>query len=154
MGRLTLTTLLLLGACTPEIPVQLTTPEEGSATLHPSDETRELLDDAFGFWGVSYRLVNDGRWYGTLRLTLVDLAAPEGEEIALGAASRRGCMAQVWADRDVNVLRHELGHVFIGPEHHPDPDNLMASRTTDNEDVTDKQYDQADFGAATFAACR
>lgn len=144
--------LLVLTGCDRTIPVHLTT-HEGTAILQPSDETQELLDGAFGFWGVGIELVDDSRWFGALRLEIVELDLPEDEDIVLGKASRRGCLAHVVSHHDINVLRHELGHVWLGPEHVADSDNLMAERTG-GEELTQEQEREADKGINRFLACR
>lgn len=139
---------LLVAGCGGPVPVRLTTWDQFGPVTEPSDEARELLDDAFGFWGLSYEL-SDGRSYGRLNIDLVDVG---DESVVHGRRWDAGpCEQYVWAARRSVMLAHEMGHVFGLERHSDDPDNIMATPAA--SDVTDHQLETVQDDAHQFTGC-
>lgn len=155
MTRLALIALVL-AACGGPMPVYLHTSEDlHGPVLEPSDRALDVLDEAFGLWGLEYVLVDDR--YGAIDLELVDVG--RGVYIQGRYRHRSWCEPEVRAAYDPITLAHEIGHVgfrrvgYEGDEaHHPDPDNVMHVVSTGDE-ITATQWDEAHAGFARLRGC-
>jgi hypothetical protein len=153
MIRALLVAALALAGCSGPVPVYLSSSETpGSPLTDPPARERELLDEAFGFWGYEYELVGPGAAvasYGAIEVSLVDLddAPVDGYH-----APPTPCRRAVWSSFDPEVLAHELGHAF-GLEHVDDRENLMHPRRPRGQEVTDAQWDDSGAAVGRFLAC-
>jgi hypothetical protein len=145
--------VLLSGCGAPDVPVQLKTSRHyGPVTDEMmDDELRDLMDEAFGHWGVTYTLSKTTRHSG-VQINLIDVKLTPGG--AAGNHSDNGpCRQEIWVHWDVNLLKHELGHAFGVKKHSSDPWNIMHWSVPLADDVTDKQFDRAQLGASLLGAC-
>jgi hypothetical protein len=136
---------MLLSGCGDAVPVYLTESEPG-----PSPRARELLDDAFAFWGVDYYLADESG-HGVYSIALIEV---DDSLEHRGFTERDGnCGRRTWSDRDETVLRHELGHAWRLRGHSDDPEHLMSALGGDGETVTDAQWDTANDTIDRFVRC-
>lgn len=151
MGR-SIALALVLAGCGGPVPVYLVeqSARPGEYPVEdPTPEAREVLDEAFGFWGRGYDLVPQGEPlgnYGAVQIVLDDAVTDDAWTQGMGP-----CRPLIWSLYDADALIHELGHVWLGPDHSEDPDNLMHAKG--GEDVTDKQWDKAQRKIDLFNAC-
>lgn len=144
-------TMLALAGCGGPVPVNLVTWDRFGVVTDPSPEVRELLDDSFGFWGLSYEL-SDGKAYGRLVVDIVDVGP---EALIHGRHYDAGpCEKQVWADRRHPLLTHELGHVFGLTHGDADSDDHIMAPKDQGPEVSSDQIDEVKDNAYDFTGCR
>jgi hypothetical protein len=143
-----------VGGCAGPVPVFLTTSDQaGGPVTDPSPRAAEVLDAGFGAWGLQYELVGPGtvaKSYGAIDLALVEVGP--GASVHGSHHRPAPCRQEIWSDYDGNVLAHELGHAWLGSEHHDDPENLMHAYAG-GETITDRQWDDAQGKIERFLAC-
>lgn len=120
---------------------------------HPSAEVRDVLDEAFDFWGLEYQLLGDDASlgsYGALRITIIPKSS--WATIEGGYSKLAPCRHIIEVMPDGQSLAHEMGHAWLGYDHADDVNNLMASDPEDWE-LTDAQWDEAERSINHLQAC-
>lgn len=144
---------VLVAGCSGPIPVYLGTDTHQAPVVQPPMEVKRVLDEGFGYWGLTYELVgrNGLGAYGSIDLTVVDV----GDDQPVRGSHRKEapCRHDVWVDRDGVALAHELGHAWGLIEHSDDPENVMYPTADEGAELTDAQLDKAERGIANFLAC-
>jgi hypothetical protein len=152
-GALTCTTLLS-GCDAPDVPIYLSTSRTHGPVTDPSPELQELLDESFGFWGVTYTLAPNKR-RTAIQLDIIDIElTPYADAGRHSDGDGLVCDHDIWVHWDVMLLTHELGHAFGIDEHSKDPSNIMYIEWPEADDVTDKQLRTAEMGARRLDLCR
>lgn len=153
-----LSAITFLCGCFVEIPVILSTSsEEKSRIVNPNRETQELLDDAFGIWGISYRLHDPAIDRGSLKIILVNLE--KGQKLSGQHLNVALCDEAIWSDTHWTFLAHEIGHAFgiSGSDHHSDEFNLMHfeidPKLSDEYYITEEQFKKVNRHAEFFTSC-
>lgn len=142
--------ILAVSGCAGPIPVSVvSTRDIGRPTDDPTAETRTLLDDAFGVWGLSW--TTSTTIDGALELTLTGFdedAQVQGFNVRAG-----DCDKSIVVEPDALVLAHEVGHVFGLHDHEEEPGFVMSDPWIDWS-VTDDQVDTVTEDADRFSRCR
>lgn len=145
---------VLATGCGGPVPVYLATSDQvGGPITEPSVRAREVLDEGFGFWGLEYELIGPDsvvKSYGAIDLALVDLAP--GATVQGSHHKPALCRREIWSDYNGQVLAHELGHAWLGSNHSDDENNLMHP-TAGGDQITDRQWDDAQVVIDRFRAC-
>lgn len=139
-----------LAGCSGPVPVAvMSTRDIGRAPGDPAIETRALLDDAFGVWGLAWE--SSATIDGALELTLTgfdDDAEVHGFNVRAGR-----CDKSIVVEPDALLLAHEIGHVF-GLEAHAEADGQVMSHPWIDWGVSDGEVDTVQADAERFSRCR
>lgn len=145
-----LVTALALGGCSGPVPVSVvSTSDIGRATDDPAPEYREILDEAFGAWGLQW--APSDTIDGAVELTLTGF--DEASEVH-GFNVRAGrCDRSITVEPDALLLAHEVGHVF-GIESHDAAPGRVMSHPMLGWTVGDAQALAVQDDADRFSRCR
>jgi hypothetical protein len=141
--------LVAAAGCAGPVPVSvISTRDIDRAPDDPSAETQEILDDAFGVWGLAW--TPSATIDGALELTLTGF--DEAAEVH-GFNARSGrCDKSITVEPDALLLAHEIGHVFGIEAHEDDAGQVMSHPDVDWE-VTEVQMEIVAEDAERFSRC-
>lgn len=145
---------LALTGCNEDIAVWLVSFDSDiQPVTDPSPEVKDALDEAFGFWGLEYKLLGDDAplgSYGALRITVIPKSS--WATIEGGYSKLAPCRHIIEVMPDGHKLAHEMGHAWLGYDHADDDENLMNA-SADEWELTDEQWDDAEKAINRFQAC-
>lgn len=150
MRRLVLS-LLLLAGCSGPVPVSVvTTWDLERSSGDPSEEAREIVDEAFAAWGLSW--APSDTIDASLELTLTwfedGTSGVHGFNVSSG-----DCDKSITVEPDALLLAHEVGHVF-GLEEHDEEQGHVMSHPLLGWEIGDGQAAVVQDDADRFSRCR
>lgn len=139
----------IFGCGGPVLVSVVSTRDIGRASDDPSAHVRELLDEAFGAWGLAW--APSDSIAGAVELTLTgfdDASEVHGFNVRSGRCDR-----SITVEPDALLLAHEVGHVFGVADHDRQPGRVMSHPVL-GWDVTDSQLQRVQADADRFSRCR